>query len=161
MPTTLSEEEAPAHQDYEASSHCSDQESDFEEDKAIDADYTSSKLQERDRALLEEEEERENLLTEKGSSKGSKRIGRKGLRNGSDVVTGHGERRGKNRRRGQTKRNKLSRQKDEVGESMYEMEEGGGREDTSSLSSSSSAELDRSKYDYSSTSKVSRQPSSP
>lgn len=151
MPTTLSEEEAPH--------HSSDQESDFEEDRAIDADYISSKLQEQDRVLLEEEEERENLLTERRPSKGLKWIGRTGVSNGSNVVVGHVERGGKSRRRRQTKKKKFSRKKDKVGGFMYEMEEGGGREDTSSLSSSSSAELDRLKYDYTSASKVGRQPS--
>lgn len=144
-----------------SSLHSSDQESDIEEDEATDADYTSPSVQERDRALLEEEEERENLLTVEGSGNTSRKVSGRSLNNRSEVKIDHGERRGKNRRKVRSKKEKYLWKKVEAGASMYEMEEGGGREDTSSLSSSSSAELDRLKYNYPSTLKVSRQPSLP
>ncbi len=144
-----------------SSLHSSDQESDFEEDEATDADYTSPNVQERDRALLEEEEERENLLAVQGSGNNSRKVVGRGLNDGSKAEIGYGERTGKNRRKVRTKKKKYPRKKDEAGASMYEMEEGGGREDTSSLSSSSSAELDRLKYNYTSTLKVGGQPSLP
>ena len=115
-----------------------DQETDSDDDQVIDADYTFSKLQERDRTLLEEEEEREKLLALAGS--------------------GNGRRKSK-KRKARARKKKLQGNSDEAGESMYEMEEGGGREDTSSLASTSSAELDRLKFEYSSTSKVHRLPS--
>ncbi len=151
-----------AHTDHdEAPSGSSAQESDFEDDPTIDVDYTTFKSRERDRALLVEEEERENLLTVGSSSNSFKRSVGGGLNDGSNTKIGHGKRRGKDRRRGQPRKKKVSRKKDEAGEFMYEMEEGGGREDTSSLSSSSSAELDRLKYDYSSTLKVGWQQSLP
>lgn len=115
-----------------------DQEFDSDDDQVIDADYTSSKLQKRDRTLLEEEEEREKLLALEGS--------------------GNGRRKSK-KRNARARKKKLQENNDEAGEFMYEMEEGGGREDTSSLASTSSAELDRLKFEYSSTSKVRGLPS--
>ena len=143
MPPT-SREDASADRDSEACPYSSDQESDVDHGQATDIDYSSFKPRECDRALLEEEEERENLLTVGGRDRGDR--GR--------VKIGNAESRKKNRRRKQARKRKIPGNKDGAGESMYEMEEGGGREDTSSLSSSSSAELGRLKYNYSSTSKV-------
>ena len=154
MPSSQREhraEEASANSDGEASS---DHESDSEDGQDTDIGYTISKSQAHDHALLVEEEERENLLAAEVSRNGSKRVFDRGHSDGNKIVIGKGERVKKDGQRRRTKKRKRSRTKDKEGETMYEMEEGGGREDTSSLSSSSSAELDRLRFDHNSTSKV-------
>ena len=99
-----------------------------------DSDDEPSEVRNHDHELLQEDEERENLLLQ-----GSKRASPKGFFNrASRNNEGDGlkkqEARRKRRRHGGT---------DEDGELMYEMEEGGPHSDISSQASMSSSELDK------------------
>lgn len=130
----------------------SDADSDFEGDPIVRHARNSIEVAEHDHEILNEEEEREKLLAGE---------------NTKDATTGFFSRRHKG---GQANMNKQasrglcrSRKKrkharggsrDEEGELMYEMEEGGPRSETSSVASSSSTELDKLNLRRSSMSKV-------
>ncbi|KAL8696721.1 MAG: hypothetical protein Q9201_007517 [Fulgogasparrea decipioides] len=125
-----------AHPDYAGS------ESDSEDDLVLQEIHNSTELAEHDRQVLLEEEEREELLSgkhprghrsfsSKNESSQGKDQGRRSTRQWS-----HKARRRK--REGAT---------DEAGELLYEMEEGGAKDDTSSQASSSSIELDKLRLD--------------
>jgi len=129
--------------------------SDPEDDPVIRNARDSTEVAAHDQDLLDEEEEREKLLTagrngevrksfftrnqgDPKSSKGKRTPRRQGIRSR--------KRRGKSRRGGN----------DEEGELMYEMEEGGGgNDDISSQASSSSADRDKLNLQTPSTSRVS------
>ena len=132
---------APSNYDNDVSSFHSGRLSDSEDDKITPGVQTSLELAEYDRAVLEEEEERENLLVSQSSGEGHRGIVNGGNDHGSQVRIG---RRKRQRKRKATKR-RNGRRDDEQGELMYEMEEGGQKDDASSESSSSSSELDRQK----------------
>lgn len=112
--------------------------SDSEDESA----YTSlefSGVRGNDRELLREEEEREKLL-----STGKQDEGRSGVFG----TTSQGEREGRRKLR-RSKKNRAGgkARRDEKSELMYDMEEGGLKDDASSQSSSSSLDLDRTKLE--------------
>ena len=129
----------------------SDAESDFENDPVLQHARTSTEVADHDRGLLDEEEEREKLLATPAPSKGlfGRRRREKNLA-GIEL----NESKQKSRRTHKTRREKKGSGKDEEGELLYEMEEGGETYDTSSQASSSSAELDKQSLPYHSMSKV-------
>ncbi|KAJ5371667.1 Alkaline phosphatase-like alpha/beta/alpha [Penicillium concentricum] len=112
---------SPANYDNDASSlrSPSEQDSDSDDDALLDQNRSTLEIAEHDRAVLEEEEELENLLTRGGTGRGA--------------TTTEGSR-----------RERVS----EDGELMYEMEEGIG-DDNASLLSRLSADLDaKDEYTY-------------
>jgi len=151
---TSSAQQRTAEKKYEdISPLTSDAESDFENDPVAKHARNSTKIADHDRKLLDEEEEREKLLTA-GNTRNIPRSFFNRRRN--DVQLNHGGKTGKRtvhksrRRRRKTK----GSSHDEEGELMYEMEEGGPKSETSSQASSSSAELDKMNLAHSSMSKV-------
>ena len=133
----------------------SDAESDSENDLVSQHARNSAEVAERDHGLLDEEEEREELLTQAGikttPSKGFFGRRPKGKRPAEIELSEQ-----KQQRRRPYKSRKANKRggKDEEGELLYEMEEGGETYDTSSQASSSSAEIDKQDSVYSSMSKV-------
>lgn len=151
--TTPTTQEKDLRQGYKDES--SDAESDFENDPVAQHARSSTEIAEHDRGLLDEEEERERLLAagsvQKTPSKGF--FGRRqDIKRPGEVELGENKR--KPRRSHKTRREKKGIGKDEEGELLYEMEEGGETYDTSSQASSSSAELDKLNLARSSMSKV-------
>lgn len=122
----------------------SDAGSDFEHDPLSQHLRNSGEIAEHDHGLLDEEEEREKLLatrtTQKTLSQGF--FGRRQKGNGSAEIEPN-EKKQRPRRPHKTRREKKGSGKDEEGELLYEMEEGGETYDTSSQASSSSADLDK------------------
>ena len=133
----------------------SDAESDLENDLVYQHARNSTEVAERDHGLLDEEEEREELLATTGiktaPSKGFFGRGRKGKRPEDIELSGKKQ---QSRRPHKTRKGKKRGGKDEEGELLYEMEEGGETYDTSSQASSSSAEIDKQDSVYFSMSKV-------
>ena len=133
----------------------SGEESDFENDPISLQARNSTELANHDRCLLDEEEEREQLLasqrTQKAPTKGFFGRRRKDQRPAEVELN---EKKPEIRRSHKTRREKKGSSKDEEGELLYEMEEGGETYDTSSQASSSSAELDKQSTKSSSMSKV-------
>ena len=133
----------------------SDAESDYGNDPVSQHARNSTEIAEYDRGLLDEEEEREKLLaaggTQKAPSKGF--FGRR-QKDQKPAEIELDESKRKPRRSHKTRREKKGSGKDEEGELLYEMEEGGETYDTSSQASSSSAELDKLNSTHSSMSKV-------
>ena len=131
----------------------SDADSDFEDDPVVWHARNSTEVAQHDQKVLDEEEEREELLaggTAKEASQGF--FGRRRRDEQSGAI----------KTRNETKRSRRSRKKrkehegvarDEQGELMYEMEEGGAGDD-SSQASASSAELDKFNLAQSSMSKA-------
>lgn len=133
----------------------SDADSDFENDLADQQARNSTGVAEHDRGLLDEEEEREKLLIAGGAQKTSSKgfFGRRQKdKKLAEIELNENER--KPRRSHKTRRDKKGSGKDEEGELLYEMEEGGETYDTSSQASSSSAELEKLNLAHSSMSKV-------
>lgn len=118
--------------------------SDFEHDPFSKHVRESAEIAEHDHGLLDEEEEREKLLatrnTQKTLSQGFFGRRQKGKR---PAETEHNEKKQRTRRLHKSRREKKGSGKDEEGELLYEMEEGGETYDTSSQASSSSADLDK------------------
>ncbi len=135
----------------------SDTDSDFENDPVSQHARTSTEVAEHDRGLLDEEEEREKLLTS-GSAQQAPSKGFFGRRRKEKTLVEIelDEKERNPRRPHKTRREKRGGGKDEEGELLYEMEEGGETYDTSSQASSSSAELDKQTFAHSSMSKVLR-----
>ena len=133
----------------------SDAESDLENDLVSQHARNSAEVAERDHGLLHEEEEREELLTQAGiktaPSKGFFGRRPKGKRPAEIELS---EQKQQGRRPHKSRKAKKRGGKDEEGELLYEMEEGGETYDTSSQASSSSAEIDKQDSVYSSMSKV-------
>ena len=126
---------SPANYDNDASSlrSPSEQDSDSDDDALLEQHRSTLEIAEHDRAVLEDEEELENLLIRRGTGHGLRRIFSP---NGSTVRIGKTKK--ERRRRRGSRRERVS----EDGELMYEMEEGIGDENASVLSGSS-LELDR------------------
>jgi hypothetical protein len=138
----------------------SDQDSDSEDDEFIQANHSSLELAKHDRQVLEEEEEMEKLLTRSGPADGLRRI----FSSKHDKFDQHSVRIGKRERRRRRRRERLAAQRDHQGKAdeegilLHEMEEGEFKDDTSSLSSTPSSELDRAELDSYSHSKARLQP---
>ena len=133
----------------------SDSESDFETDPVSQHARNSIEIADHDRGLLDEEEEREKLLAAGGAQKSLS----KGLfgtrpkdKKPAEIALDRNKRRPRRPRK--NRGTKKGRGRDEEGELLYEMEEGGQTYDTSSQASSSSAELDKLNLTHSSMSKV-------
>ena len=133
----------------------SDAESDFENDPVSQHARNSTEIAEHDRGLLDEEEEREELLTAGGAKKAPSKgfFGRR-RKDKKPAEIELNETKRKPRRSHKTRREKKGSGKDEEGELLYEMEEGGESYDTSSQASASSAELNKLNLTHSSMSKV-------
>lgn len=118
---------------YEA--HPDDIGSDSEDDRMLQEARTSAEVADYDQQVLLDEEEKEELLAEK-PSKGQRsffrRKGRSEASRQSYLVKPSKSRAHKARQR------KHDGKTDEAGEFLYEMEEGGAKDDTSSQASSSS-----------------------
>ena len=133
----------------------SDADSDFEDDPVLLHARNSIEVAEHDREILEEEEEREKLLTggrAKEAPKGFFSRRHKDERLGGDLSK-EGSR--KVRRSRKRRKNINGSRHDKEGELMYEMEEGGPISYSSSQASLSSAELDKPDVARSPMSKVS------
>lgn len=114
--------------------------SDSEDEQILRNTRTSTELANHDRQILLDEEEREELLTEKRSKSGRSflnRIGRSDSRS-----HGHAGRAIRPRAHKARKR-KGSGTNEGAGELLYDMEEGGPKEEISSQASSSSIEVDQ------------------
>lgn len=133
----------------------SDAESDFENDPISQHARNSTEIAEHDRGLLDEEEESEKLLAAGGAQKAPSKgfFGRR-QQDKKLAETELNENKRKPRRSHKTRREKKGSGKDEEGELLYEMEEGGETYDTSSQASSSFAELDKQNLAHSSMSQV-------
>jgi hypothetical protein len=130
---------SPGNYDNDASSlrSPSEQDSDSDDDALLDQNRSTLEIAEHDRAVLEEEEELENLLT-RGGGRGLRRIFSP---NGSSVRIGKTKKR---RQRRGSRRERVS----EDGELMYEMEEGFS-DDNASLLSRPSLDFDgKDEYTY-------------
>ncbi|KAJ5085170.1 Type I phosphodiesterase/nucleotide pyrophosphatase/phosphate transferase [Penicillium argentinense] len=132
---------SPSHYDNDAASlrSPSEQDSDSEDDEFLRHPRSTLELNNHDRAVLDDEDELEKLLTRRGPAHGLRRMFSP---NGSSVRIGKKERRRARREARQSRRERVS----EEGELMYEMEEGIG-DDTDSLMSGSSWDLGE-KEDY-------------
>ena len=132
-----------------------DAESDLEDDLVSQHARNSTEIAERDHGLLDDEEEREQLLATTGIKTAPWKDffgrGRKGKRP-ADIELREKEQ--QIRRPHKTRKEKKGGGKDEEGELLYEMEEGGETYDTSSQASSSSAEIDKQETGDSSMPKV-------
>lgn len=142
--TPAAQQREPEKQYADVSPMSSDaDDSDFENDPVVRNARSSTELAQHDREILDEEQERENLLTG-GTSKETPRgfFGRKRKDEQSGAIQTR-EARHRSRRSRKKLINTDEATRDEQGELMYEMEEGGARDDTSSQASSSSADLDK------------------
>lgn len=128
---------SPAHYDNDAASlrSPSEQDSDSDDDEFLRHPRSTLELSQHDRSVLEDEDELEKLLTRSGPAHGLRRIFSP---NGSSVRIGKRERRRARREARLSRRERVS----EEGELMYEMEEGLGDDEASSLMSGSSMDLD-------------------
>ena len=140
--TTPMAQERDSKEDYRDDS--SDAESDFDNDPVAQHARNSTEVAEHDRGLLDDEEERETLLTggriQKDPPKGFFRRRQKDNEPSATELDEKKKRPGRTRK---GKKGKTRNGKDEEGELLYEMEEGGETYDASSQASSSSAELDK------------------
>lgn len=130
----------------------SDADSDFEDDPIARHARNSAEISERDHEILDEEEEREELLAGKSTKDAQRGFFSKRHKGGQADMNKQASR--KLRRSRKKKRHSRGGSRDEEGELMYEMEEGGPTSETSSLASSSSTELDKLNLKQSSMSKV-------
>lgn len=106
----------------------SEQDSDSEDDEFLRASRTSLELAEYDRTVLDEEDEREKLLTRSGPTQGLRRIFSPISAGGGSVKIGKRERRRRREER-EKRRQRRKEHMSEEGELMYEMEEGDEYED--------------------------------
>lgn len=129
---------SPSHYDNDAASlrSPSEQDSDSEDDEFLRHPRSTLELNSHDRAVLEDEDELEKLLTRRGPAHGIRRMFSPGP-SGNSVRIGRRERRRARKEARLSRRERVS----EEGELMYEMEEGIG-DDTDSLASGSSWDLD-------------------
>ncbi|KAL8690961.1 MAG: hypothetical protein Q9218_003719 [Villophora microphyllina] len=121
------------HPDYHGSA------SESEDDLVLGEIHNSTDLANHDRQVLLEEEEREDLLTEKGSGAHRSVFGRMKKGGGDDQVSRTTRQRSHKKKR---RRKRHDGATDEAGELLYEMEEGTAKEETSSQASTSSTEID-------------------
>jgi hypothetical protein len=131
---------SPANYDNDASSlrSPSEQDSDSDDDALLDQNRSTLELAEHDRAVLEEEEELENLLT-RDAGRGIRRI-----------FSPHGGsvRIGKKPKARRSRRGSRRERVSEDGELMYEMEEGIGDDNASLLSGSLQDSEGKEEYIY-------------
>jgi hypothetical protein len=119
----------------------SDQDSDSEDDQILQGTRSTLELARHDRTVLEAEDELERLLTKRTPTDGLKRILGVSHDTGSSVRIGKKEK----RRRARQRRRAMRRKNAELGgdaerdELMFEMEEGGFADDSSSLLSNSAS----------------------
>lgn len=138
-----------ANDDDDASSirSASAQDTDSEDDEFVKGARSTLELAQHDRTVLAEEDERERLLVRKNSATGNlRRIFSGEHGNASSVRIGKRERRRQRRlgrRADRRKRNQQGKKTPEERELMYEMEEGGLRDESSSRSSLSSSDVDQ------------------
>ena len=130
----------------------SDAESDFEGDTIARRARNSVEIAEYDHEILDEEEEREKLLAGGSTRDAPKGFFSKRHKSGQADLNKEASR--KLRRSRKERRHARGSSRDEEGELMYEMEEGGPTSEKSSLASSSSTELDKLNLKQSSISKV-------
>ncbi|CAI7593974.1 unnamed protein product [Penicillium bialowiezense] len=132
---------SPANYDNDASSlrSPSEQDSDSDDDALLDQNRSTMELAEHDRAVLEAEDELENLLTRQSAGQGIRRIFSplEGSVRIGKMTKGRRSRRG-------SRRERVS----EDGELMYEMEEGIGDDNASLLSGSTLDTDDKEEYTY-------------
>ena len=119
----------------------SDADSDFEDDPIVRHARNPAEIAERDHEILDEEEEREELLAGESTKDAPRGFFSKRHKGGQADMNKEASR--KFRRSRKKKRHARGGSRDEEGELMYEMEEGGPTSETSSLASSSSTELDK------------------
>ncbi|KAJ5157697.1 pyrophosphatase/phosphodiesterase [Penicillium canariense] len=133
---------SPGNYDNDAASlrSPSEQDSDSDDDEFLRHPRSTLELSKHDRSVLEEEDELEKLLTRRGPTHELRRIFSP---NGSSVRIGKRERRRARKEARLSRRERVS----EEGELMYEMEEGLGEDETASLMSGSSTDLEP-KEDY-------------
>lgn len=132
---------SPANYDNDASSlrSPSEQDSDSDDDAFLDQNRSTLELAEHDRAVLEDEEELENLLIRRGAGHGLRRIF--SPLEGSVKI-------GKVKKERRPRRGSRRERVSEDGELMYEMEEGIGDDNASLLSGSSLDLEDKDEYTY-------------
>ncbi|CAG8025814.1 unnamed protein product [Penicillium olsonii] len=132
---------SPANYDNDASSlrSPSEQDSDSDDDALLHQNRSTMELAEHDRAVLEDEEELENLLTRRGAGHGIRRIF--SPLEGSVTI---GKKSKERRPRRGSRRERVS----EDGELMYEMEEGIGDDNASLLSGSTLDTDEKDEYAY-------------
>ena len=130
----------------------SDADSDFEGDLVVQHARNSAEIAEHDHEILDEEEEREKLLAGESTGDAPRGFFSKRHKGGQADMNKQVSR--KLRRSKKKMRHARGGSRDEEGELMYEMEEGGPTSETSSLASSSSTELDKLNLKQSSMSKV-------
>lgn len=133
---------SPAGYDGDAASlrSPSEQDSDSEDDELLRHPHSTHELNQHDHAVLEDEDELEKLLTRQGPAHGIRRMLSPSR---SSVRIGKKERRRSRREERQSRRERVS----EEGELMYELEEGIG-DDSESLLSGSSMDLQKEDYIY-------------
>ena len=129
---------APETTYQEISPLSSDAESD--DDPIVRTPRDSTEIARQDNTLLEEEDEREKLISDQRRKQESAALFDKDGISGSKPKTRKSERRQRRTRKGKRKKYQGL---GEDGELLYEMEEGGPHSETSSQASSSSTELDR------------------
>ena len=129
-----------------------DADSDSEGDPIVRHARNSVEIAEHDHEILDEEEEREKLLAGENTKDAPRGFFSRRHRGGQAGVNKQASR-GLRRSRKKMKHARGG-SRDEEGELMYEMEEGGPRSETSSLASSSSTELDKLNLRQSTVSKV-------
>ena len=139
--------------EHDLSKH-SDHDSDSENDPLVQNLRSSVEIADHDRGLLDEEEEREKLLTSGEALEDSRGFFSKGRKTERAQNIPKEERRRKSRRSRRKKRGEKANSHDDEGELLYVMEEGGPKDDVSSQASRSSSELDKLDSARSSTSKV-------
>lgn len=116
----------------------SDSDTAYEDDNGYDEGKTSAELRREDRSLLEEEEEREKLISRSTSGRGTKAgLGSLFRKDGDMATTTRGARRKSKKEPGRHRRGHL--RSAEESELMYDTEEGGR---LSSASSRDSSEAD-------------------
>ena len=147
----MSHSASPRAYHHDAFDTLSDQDSDPEDDQLIHHAKNSFELAEHDRGVLHEEEEREKLLTGEASHMSQPER----QHPGENAESSRKERRRRRRLSRKARRQKNRAGNDEEDKLMYEMEEGGRGDDTSSQSSFSSIDLDKRNFDNMSMSRVS------
>ncbi|PYI09658.1 nucleotide pyrophosphatase family protein [Aspergillus sclerotiicarbonarius CBS 121057] len=130
-------------EDAESLRSPSEQDSDSEDDEFLRNSRTTLELAEHDRTVLDDEEEREKLLTRSGPTHGLRRIFSP---SSSSIRIGKQERRRQRQARREARKARHGRKR-ESAEIMFEMEEG-HRDDERSLLSASSSDLDTRAKEY-------------
>ena len=116
----------------------------FDNDPVSQHVRNSTELAKYDHGLLDEEEEREELLSTRETQRAPSRgFFARREKDKSPAGIELNEKKQRPRRPYKTRREKKGRGKDETGELLHEMEEGDETYDTSSQASSSSADLDK------------------